>query len=726
MLNPWIGNRRQRSPRRFTPPFFRPRLEALEDRCVPATLSVNAFSLTGTEGGSTNFPVGSVVDSDTTVTQANIGATVDWGDGTAPTAGTVTPTGPGTFDVSATHQYLEESTPTFPVTLTVTDTKNLVSGSADSSATVADAALSPGNPVSPGTPAPFGGVGTAGATAALKSFEAAVGGVDHGATSQPLTGGFRTINWDAVKLDGTDSGGGPNTVVISSGSTVGIPLDRFQTRGVYFDAIYAVSGDGFATVNPNVAGLFPAFSPKNTFAMFNDNTIDFHFVGPSPSNSTVVPAASRGFGAIFLNVRQPDTTSIEYFHGSTSLGKFFVQPGAAGQAEFLGELFGAPVVTNITITLGTDVLFSFDGTTFHAGGKDDATHNLVATDDFVYAEPVPISNGSPIVGGPQGTINAQVVVTALPQTPFSGVAATFSDGDPGANANDFTATINWGDGHLTPGTVRANAQGGFDVLGTNAYLSPGVYTISVDVMDFGGESVTVSNAALVGTANQRLVEQLYLDLLQRQADGSGLAFWSAQLDAGAPAQSIALGIEGSPEYQKLEVQQLYLHYLHRTADAQGLAFFTGQLAAGATTEQVASEIVSSSEYFNVRGGGSNSGALAALFGDALGRAITPAEQSSFAAQFSNGASFGDVSAEVFNSQEFSGHLIDVLFQDFLRRRADASGVSFFGNTLSGGSGDPVLDVIAGILGSGEYNSKVQANPLLLPAVPLDPLTASIS
>ena len=59
---------------------------------------------------------------------------------------------------------------------------------------------------------------------------------------------------DGVKLDGTDFGGGPNTTVISQGNTVGIPLDRFQSRGVYFGAVYAVSGDGFTTVNPSAAG----------------------------------------------------------------------------------------------------------------------------------------------------------------------------------------------------------------------------------------------------------------------------------------------------------------------------------------------------------------------------------------------------------------------------------------------------------------------------------------
>src|SRR5207302_5920819 len=112
--------------------------------------------------------------------------------------------------------------------------------------------------------------------------------------------------------------------------------------------------DGFTSVNPNAAGLFPAFSPTRTFAMFNDNTIDMSFVVPSAATTTPIQGVTRGFGAIFLNVELPNTSSIEYFNGNTSLGKFFVPVGGHGQASFLGELFNSQEVTNVTLTLGTD------------------------------------------------------------------------------------------------------------------------------------------------------------------------------------------------------------------------------------------------------------------------------------------------------------------------------------------------------------------------------------
>jgi Bacterial Ig-like domain (group 3) len=373
--------------------------------------------------------------------------------------------------------------------------------------------LTPGNPVNPGTPTTFSGVGgtiaAGGAINALNAFRSAIGGADNGGVATPQAGGSRTINWDGVKLDGSDFGGGANTTVIVPNKDVGIPLNRFQERGVFFEQVYAVANDGFASVNPNATGLFPAFSANNTFAMFNDNTIDFSFVLPSNHNTTPLQAGARGFGAIFINSRTPNTSSIEYFHGAQSLGKFFVPTSnSAGDPEFLGILFGSPIVTKVTLTLGTDVLFNFDGANVSASGVNNPpTHNLVVTDDFVYPEPIALADGVPVVSGAQGTLNAAVKFIAAAGSPVTATVATFSDSDPTANAREFTATIHWGDGQASNGVVTANAQGGFDVMGANVYQKAGALPVSVDVQDFAGDAdLAVTTTALVarGTSNTSL------------------------------------------------------------------------------------------------------------------------------------------------------------------------------------------------------------------------------
>src|SRR5262249_11893292 len=140
--------------------------------------------------------------------------------------------------------------------------------------------------------------------------------------------------------------------------------------------------------------------------------------------------------------------------------------GAAGQAEFLGVLFNNPIVTNVTLTLGTDTLFNFNGTTATGVGADPT--KLVVTDDFAYAEPVSILDAVPILPGPNGTDNAPPRATAPAGPPSTGTVPPFSY-DAAAQASQFTATINWGDGHTSNGKVQADGQGGFDVVGTNTF-----------------------------------------------------------------------------------------------------------------------------------------------------------------------------------------------------------------------------------------------------------------
>jgi hypothetical protein len=380
----------------------------------------------------------------------------------------------------------------------------LLWASGNSAINAADPPLTPGNPLSGVTHTEFSGVGgtntsvtSSTANAALTAFEAAIGGVRNAAAS-PQTGGFRAINWDGVALDGTDFGG--NTTIIVSNKVVGIPINRFETQGVLFEEIYAVSGpvggadqSTFVSVNPNVSTLFPAFSPTKTFAMFNDNTIGLSFILASPATATPVRVATRGFGAIFRNIRITNSTSIEYFNGARSLGKFFVPVGTGGQAEFLGELFNAPIVTSVQIVCGTDTLFTFDGLTFKGTTTDNTStgHNLVVTDDFAYAEPVAVSNAQPGIAATAGVI-------------FNGLVAIFSDLDPSGNAKNFTATIDWGDGHFSPGTITANANGGFNVTGTNTYAGGGSFPVTVDIADLQGSGLTIQNTATVTGAGQLL------------------------------------------------------------------------------------------------------------------------------------------------------------------------------------------------------------------------------
>jgi uncharacterized protein (TIGR03437 family) len=288
----------------------------------------------------------------------------------------------------------------------------------------------------------FSASSTTETTSTLAAFRTAIGGADNSTNATPQASGRREINWDAVRLDGTDFNN--VTTVIVANKITGIPVNRFQARGVTFKEVFAVSNDGFLSANAGVANQFPAFSPANTFASFNTNKIDLNFVLPSAPATTPAAATTRAFGVIFLDVEQANTSSIEYFNGTVSLGKFFVPAGTSGQAQFLGVLFNAPVVTRVVITAGTAQIFNFNSGQLTSGSADrtnspDQTVDQVATDDFIYAEPVVATASS-------AAVTFSGVGTTNVTNAFAAFRTAIGGADNSTNATPQTSgrrEINW-------------------------------------------------------------------------------------------------------------------------------------------------------------------------------------------------------------------------------------------------------------------------------------------
>ena len=71
--------------------------------------------------------------------------------------------------------------------------------------------------------------------------------------------------------------------------------------------------------------------------------------------------------------------------------------------------------------------------------------------------------------------------------------------EAGSSSAAYTASIQWGDGSTTSGTV----QGGL-VLGSHSYTEEGNYTVSVTVFDPGGSSASAAGTAAVNVASLSL------------------------------------------------------------------------------------------------------------------------------------------------------------------------------------------------------------------------------
>ena len=112
-----------------------------ESEAAPdAPITAIGTTINSVEGAPFAGVVATFTDPDTTATASEYSATINWGDGTAPTAGTITgPTG-GPFSVNGTHTYIEEGT--YTMTVVITDVDNPTNtATAISTAIVADAPL---------------------------------------------------------------------------------------------------------------------------------------------------------------------------------------------------------------------------------------------------------------------------------------------------------------------------------------------------------------------------------------------------------------------------------------------------------------------------------------------------------------------------------------------------------------------------------------------------------
>jgi hypothetical protein len=81
--------------------------------------------------------------------------------------------------------------------------------------------------------------------------------------------------------------------------------------------------------------------------------------------------------------------------------------------------------------------------------------------------------------------------TATEGLAFSGMVATFTDTNPANTALGFAATIDWGDGTTSAGTVVEQA-GVYLVLGSHTYGDEGSFTATVTVTDPGAGTATAS------------------------------------------------------------------------------------------------------------------------------------------------------------------------------------------------------------------------------------------
>jgi hypothetical protein len=102
--------------------------------------------------------------------------------------------------------------------------------------------------------------------------------------------------------------------------------------------------------------------------------------------------------------------------------------------------------------------------------------------------------------------------------------------------------------------------------------------------------------------NQRLVNQMFRDLLARNATATELDTFGGQLAKGTPVSSIASAITGSTDYFTGVINHAYLRLLRRAATQTEINFFVAFLKSdGRPEEDLLAVLAGSTEYCNQAG-----------------------------------------------------------------------------------------------------------------------------
>lgn len=224
--------------------------------------------------------------------------------------------------------------------------------------------------------------------AAVTSFRNALGNPNNGVgvAANPLVG-RREINWDAAGLDAFQS---PNAMPATFFITNSARGAFIQSPGGTTRVSQRLDNGGgnlrFGDINPTYNTTFQDFSAARLFAPFDNTTTEATFFVPGTGQTR--PATVKGFGVIFTDVDEQDSTSITLYDRQNQVlaGPLFAEIRSGG-LSLLGVKFdAAEEVARVVVTSG-DTPLSLgvnDGSLVGANIAD-----VVAQDDWFYSEPVP-------------------------------------------------------------------------------------------------------------------------------------------------------------------------------------------------------------------------------------------------------------------------------------------------------------------------------------------------
>jgi hypothetical protein len=294
--------------------------------------------------------------------------------------------------------------------------------------------------------------------------------------------------------------------------------------------------------------------------------------------------------------------------------------------------------------------------------------------------------------------------TALART-----VAAFEDADPKGAVADYSATVDWGDGQVTPGTITADGAI-FDVSGLHQYATDGTFTITAVVRDAGGATTTVTSSAVV--ADSLAARPVNLNVIGNKTFGPATVATFTDPDNSKLAASDYTATitwdDGTTTSGTFFVQGSGTSGTFTVLGSHHVGTFAGYhtISVAITDLDDGSVTTVTDTVLDPPGLTPDQVYVLNAYQDAFGAAgntstiVAGASLSAWAAKLDAGASHALFATVLVHSSEYDGLLVGGLYQKYLGRATDADGLAYWVAKLQRGMTDEQLE--AAFAGAPEF------------------------
>jgi hypothetical protein len=222
---------------------------------------------------------------------------------------------------------------------------------------------------------------------------------------------------------------------------------------------------------------------------------------------------------------QPKTFGSSEGSGFNGTVATFSDPDSSASAtEYSATIdWGDGSPTSSGAISGTGGEFSVDGAhTFPEEGSYSVIVKITDVDN-----PSNAATATSTANVADAALTSQCAASATSPQSFSGPTATFTDANPGGQGSDYAATIDWGDGASSAGTVSSGTGSGpYSVTGSHSYGSTGPFTVTSAINDAGGSHTVATCKTLIFASAPGGGSFTIGD--NNSATGMHVLFWGAQ------------------------------------------------------------------------------------------------------------------------------------------------------------------------------------------------------